>query len=174
MNYTPKILRKNPISRNSFANKILRFEYSINLNMIANENIFLLDESGFNLHASPKYGYSPKNTKAYTTVQNSKGSNVPFIRTISENGIYSYRTKLGTFKSGDLINYINSELQSLSGNNIKHIIMDNASIHKTRHVQQSFAQRQYILKFFPPYSPHLNHIEEFFSAFKSKFIRRDQ
>ncbi|KAG0430390.1 hypothetical protein DMUE_5670, partial [Dictyocoela muelleri] len=62
----------------------------------------------------------------------------------------------------------------LTHNSTKHIIMDNASIHKTTEVAQAFAQRGYILHFLPPYSPQLNPIEEFFSAFKSKFLRQER
>ncbi|KAG0431386.1 hypothetical protein DMUE_5568 [Dictyocoela muelleri] len=174
MNYTRKILTRVPISRNSDNNKIERFNYCNFLNNKINEELLFLDESGFNLHLSPKYGYSPKNSKAYTIVSNSKGCNVSFMCTTSINGIYCFKIKSGSFKSSDLIDYINNELPLLTGNSVKHIIMDNASIHKTPEVKHAFAQRGYILKFLPPYSPHLNPIEEFFSVFKSKFTRRER
>ncbi|KAG0437411.1 hypothetical protein DMUE_3704 [Dictyocoela muelleri] len=79
MNYTRKVLTKIPVSKNSVENKISRYEYCNFLNLIENEDLFFLDESGFNLHLTPKYGYSLKNTKAYTTIPNSKGSNVSFL-----------------------------------------------------------------------------------------------
>ncbi|KAG0437583.1 hypothetical protein DMUE_3605 [Dictyocoela muelleri] len=84
------------------------------------------------------------------------------------------KTIKGSFKSEDLILFINNDLPLLNHNNKKYIIMDNASIHKTVGVKQAFINRGYILKFIPPYSPHLNPIDEFFSCFKSKFSNEDR
>lgn len=49
------------------------------------------------------------------------------------------------------------------------IILDNASIHKVKAVQEMFARRKYGLVFLPPYSPALNPIEMAFSKIKSAF-----
>ena len=43
------------------------------------------------------------------------------------------------------------------------IILDNYSIHKVSGVREAILQSGHILNFIPPYSPQLNHIEEFFS-----------
>ncbi|KAG0435081.1 hypothetical protein DMUE_4896 [Dictyocoela muelleri] len=174
MNYSRKIITKIPSSRNSDANKTQRVIYANLISNISDNDLIFLDESGFNLHLTLNYGYSPKNIKAYTTVPNSKGTNVSFMCTISNNGIYRYKIKIGSFKSTDLLDFINNDIPLLTNNSIKHIIMDNASIHKTQEVALAFAQRGYIVHFLPPYSPHLNPIEEFFSAFKSKFLRRER
>ncbi|KAG0436290.1 hypothetical protein DMUE_4295 [Dictyocoela muelleri] len=174
LQYTRKILTKIPINRNSDVNKTLRVEYANFISTIPNNKIVFLDESGFNLYLTPKYGYSPKNVKACITVPNSKGKNVSFLCAISIEGIYMTKTIKGSFKSADLILFINNDLPLLDHNNKKYIIMDNASIHKTIDVKQAFMNRGYILKFIPPYSPHLNPIEEFFSCFKSKFARGER
>ncbi|KAM0673705.1 hypothetical protein GVAV_002793 [Gurleya vavrai] len=47
--------------------------------------------------------------------------------------------------------------------------MDNAKFHHSREMQNFFTINSIIVKFFPPYSPQLNSIEEFFSMFKSRF-----
>ncbi|KAG0438894.1 hypothetical protein DMUE_2809 [Dictyocoela muelleri] len=91
MNYTRKIISKIPSSRNSDENKTRRVIYANLINNISDNDLIFLDESGFNLHLTPNYGYSQKNTKAYTTVPNSKGTNVSFLCTISNNGLYCYK-----------------------------------------------------------------------------------
>ncbi|KAG0434715.1 Transposable element Tc3 transposase [Dictyocoela muelleri] len=170
MGFTRKIISKIPISRNSDANKTTRYIYANLIREISDNELIFLDESGFNLHLTRKYGYSKKNCKAYTTVPNSKGANVSFLCSISIEGIYCFRIKVGSFKSSDMLDFISNELPLLTNRIVKHIVLDNASIHKTNDVVRAFAQRGYILHFLPPYSPHLNPIEEFFSAFKSKFV----
>lgn len=49
------------------------------------------------------------------------------------------------------------------------VVLDNASIHKVRAVQELFARRKYGLIFLPPYSPALNPIEMAFSKIKASF-----
>ncbi len=48
------------------------------------------------------------------------------------------------------------------------IVLDNASIHKTRAVRQYATTRGWRLAFIPPYSPDFNAIENVFGIVKSK------
>ncbi|KAG0438180.1 hypothetical protein DMUE_3247 [Dictyocoela muelleri] len=64
------------------------------------------------------------------------------------------------------------KLPELLATESKYIVMDNAAIHKTRDVAEAFARENYILKFIPLYSEHLNLIEEFFSCIKARVRRR--
>ncbi|KAG0434043.1 hypothetical protein DMUE_5326 [Dictyocoela muelleri] len=170
--FSRKVLTKIPINRNSDQNKTLRYIFGQSIENIPNDKIIYIDESGFNLHLAQNYGYSKKNTKASISVPNSKGQNVSFLCAISINGIYSYKIKKGSFNSTDMCSFINNDLPSLRENEIKYIIMDNASIHKTSEVAIAANSKRYILKFLPPYSPQLNPIEEFFSTFKSRYCLR--
>lgn len=167
MNYTRKTLTLVPINRNSNTNKTLRAEYGADLNMLADDRLIFLDESGFNLHLHQKMGYSPKNTKCFINVPNSKGVNISLLCAITISGVLAYKIKIGSLQSSDLLEFIASELPQLENNNRKYIIMDNASIHKTSEVREALNRKNYILKFLPPYSPQLNPIEEFFACLKS-------
>lgn len=168
MDYTRKSLTLIPINRNSNENKNLRAQYGGILANINDDQLIFLDETGFNLHSYQSFGYSPKNTKCFINVPNGKGTNISVLCAITNTSILAYKIKVGSFKSADIVDFIDTQLPILAPNERKYIIMDNASIHKTATVRESLARRNYILKFLPPYSPQLNPIEEFFSAFKSR------
>lgn len=174
MDYTRKALTLVPINRNSNQNKALRNEYARFISDIRDEQFVFIDESGFNLHLSRRFGYSQKNTKAYIGVPNSKGVNVSLICAIDINGIVAYKIKTGSFKSLDFVSFIETELPIVPQNERKCIVMDNASIHKTATVITALRNKGYSVKFLPPYTPQLNPIEEFFSSLKSRFHRRER
>jgi hypothetical protein len=162
MDYTRKILTLIPINRNSNENKEVRAQYASYLQNISDQQLIFLDETGLNLYTFQRFGYSPRNTKCYISVQNSKGKNVSVLCAINNQGVLAYETKIGGFKSADLTNFIMTKLPVLNACKRKYIIMDSASIHRTAEVRETLAQHNYILKILLPYSPQLNSIEEFF------------
>lgn len=169
MGYTRKVVTKIPVNRNSRQNKQLRSIFSDSIINVQDENIFYTDECGFNLHMTKKFGYSPKNSKCHITVPNSKGGNISLLCAISIFGVKCYVLKKGSFNSEDFSNFINNNFEINTGKDIKYLILDNASIHKTNLVQSAIINKKLILKYLPPYSPHLNPIEEFFSVVKQRF-----
>ncbi|KAG0438018.1 hypothetical protein DMUE_3351 [Dictyocoela muelleri] len=144
MNYTRKTLTAVPINRNSNANKEVRFQYGTSLNNIEDNKLIFLDESGFNLHLFQKLEYSPKNTKCYITVPNSKGTNISLFCAINLQGICAFKIKVGSFKSSNLSRFITKQLPPLAPHERKYVVMDNASIHKTSEVGDAFARKNYI------------------------------
>jgi hypothetical protein len=52
------------------------------------------------------------------------------------------------------------------------LVLDNASIHKTREVQQVMASKGYTPMYTPPYSPEFNPIEHCFGAIKTRYYRQ--
>ncbi|KAG0425753.1 hypothetical protein DMUE_6011 [Dictyocoela muelleri] len=135
---------------------------------IYDEQLIFMDETGFNLHSYKIMGYSPKNTRCYINVPNSKGKNISVLCDITKESVHGYQIKSRSFKSLDILDFIEQKLPLLTPLNRKYIIMDNASIHKTAEVKEAFLRKNYILKFMPSYSPQLNPIEEFFSCLKSR------
>ncbi|KAG0432891.1 hypothetical protein DMUE_5467, partial [Dictyocoela muelleri] len=101
-----------------------------------------------NLHLNQKLGYSPKNTKCFINVPNSKSVNVSLLCAIDKQGIVALNIKVGSFKSVDILSFIQTELPVQDSNLQKYIIMDNASIHKTSDVREALAAKRYILLFF--------------------------
>jgi hypothetical protein len=159
MGFTRKKLTLVPINRNSEQNKAVRLQYARTIDNISNENLIFLDESGFNLHQNKGHGYSLKNTKYYVNVPNSKGNNVSLMCAISKSGLYAHKTKVGSYKSSDFVDFINNELPTLELTNFKIIVMDNAAIHRTSEVSAALRLKGYSLKLLLPYSPQLNPIE---------------
>ena len=169
MDYTRKVLTKVPINRNSNQNKDTRAQYANEICNIMDDNLVFLDETGFNLHLTPRWGYSPRNSKCSVVVPNSKGNNVSVIAAIDINGLLAYKVKIGSFNSESFVDFINNELPCIPKQQRKFLIKDNASIHKTADSKEACASRNYVAKYLPPYSPQLNPIEEFFSCLKSRY-----
>ncbi|KAF7685537.1 hypothetical protein CDIK_3714 [Cucumispora dikerogammari] len=90
MEYSRKLLSIVSIERNTPRTLDLRQAYAREMNNIPIDKLIYLDESGFNLHTTQNYVYSPKNTKAYVTVPAKKRQNVSLMSTISISGIVSY------------------------------------------------------------------------------------
>lgn len=145
-----------------------RRSFSIRYRASINSELLFLDETGFNLHTRPQYGYSPKNVPAYATVINNRGRNVSLLALISNRGILKYKIIEGAFNSVLLLDF----LQECVTSNVftsKTLIMDNVRFHKTESVLSFFSEKNISYDFLPPYSPQLNPIEEVFSVIKNRF-----
>lgn len=57
-----------------------------------------------------------------------------------------------SFKSSHLTGFISTELPMLSPKERKYVVMDYATIHKTREARESFTHRNRILKLLPPFN----------------------
>lgn len=169
MNYSHKIMTLVPVRRNSEDIKNLRALYASEIRNMNVRQLIFIDETGFNLHMAPKYGYSPVNTKCYKTVANSKGINVSLLCAIDINGIVAYDTKVGSFNTESFVRFIDEKIPNNTGNVIKFCIFDNASIHKSATVGQALSRKNFITRYLPAYTPQLNPIEEFFSCLKSRY-----
>lgn len=64
MKWTRKRLSYVPETRNQLNTLELRQAYASEVQGYRNDNLVFLDESGFNLHTSPRYGWSPCGTRA--------------------------------------------------------------------------------------------------------------
>ncbi|KAG0435741.1 hypothetical protein DMUE_4561 [Dictyocoela muelleri] len=153
MNYTRNTLTLIPVNRNSNENKTTRAQYATSLLNINDNQMIFIDETDFNLHSYQRVGYSPKNSKCFFKFPNSNGINISVLCAIKNEDILAFKAKVGSFKSTDLKDFIETQLPILDQNDMKYIIMDNASIHRTAEVRESLARRNYILKFIPLYSP---------------------
>lgn len=170
MNITRKRLTLVPIERNTADRLDARALYASDLTRIANSNLIFLDETGFNEHTQRKYGYSPRNSKAYITVPANRNTNKSLICAVSVSGVVGYEIRTGAYTSESFINVLRSQiLQHFQQHPNNILIMDNARIHKTESVLQFLRENNILYKYLVPYSPELNPIEEFFSMFKSRF-----
>lgn len=167
---TRKRLSKVPFERNSEERLNARSIYATEISRMSDKNLIFLDETGFNEHTVRKYGYSPRNTKAYINVPANKNINRSLMVAINTNGIVAYDYRLSGYKSEHFIIFINTKLAKHFRRNPQHVlIMDNAPFHKSRQVINALINNRIPYKFTVPYSPELNPVEEFFAMLKSKF-----
>lgn len=125
--------------------------------------------------------------RATIETANSKGGNITVCAAMSPSyGLMHYKIIFGSFKSATFADFLNELFDKCDIFKMitHHLVMDNASIHKTAEVKELIAagvkQRnthrtvQQKQVFLPPYSPHLNPIEQMWSAYKSHIKREDK
>ncbi|CEL60039.1 hypothetical protein RSOLAG1IB_12299 [Rhizoctonia solani AG-1 IB] len=103
-----------------------------------------------------------------------RGKSYSGIAAISLDGIRHFDAVPGA-ANGQLFNiFIENLLDTMNpwpqDNSV--LVMDNASIHKTRGIRELVEARGCRLLYLPPYSPELNPIEEAFSTIKAHIRRR--
>ncbi|KAF7691504.1 hypothetical protein CDIK_2557 [Cucumispora dikerogammari] len=134
------------------------------------ERLVFLDETGFNLHTSVNYGYSPVNTKAYSVVRANRGTNQSFMCAIDINDIIVSDIITEAYDGDKLKIFIDNELLLYFLNNRKFIlIMDNCRFHHRADVLRLLNQSGIEYRFSPAYSSQLNPIEEFFNSIKARY-----
>jgi len=146
-----------------------RYHYSVRINSLTNENILYLDESGFNLHATNNYGYSPINVDAIRHVPANKGRNVSLLALISKTKFEKWQIINGAYDSQMLLDFLKNCIEQNIITQSNYIIMDNARIHHSRVVMDLLHEKNINYIFLPPYSPKLNPIEECFSMLKARY-----
>lgn len=169
MGYTRKRLVKVPIERNTPRTIELRRAYCAELDQLEDSDIYFLDESGFNLHTSSSYGYSPSGKVAYENVPASRGRNISLLTVISTCGLVAYALVFGTINGPYFVGFLNQDLlPRLRQRNIV-LVMDNAMIHHVDAVKTWGNESGVRILYLPPYSPQLNSNENVFALIKSRY-----
>jgi len=135
----------------------------------SDNNILFLDETGFNLHVSRKYGYSPKNLPAFKLVPANRGRNVSLLAIISNERIIHVKLLEGAYNTNMFLVFLQECFDLHIFGPEKRIVMDNVKFHKSFAVQNWFSGKKVLYDYLPPYSPQLNPIEEVFSTLKSRY-----
>ncbi|MGH0164636.1 UNVERIFIED_CONTAM: hypothetical protein FKN15_052414 [Acipenser sinensis] len=93
---------------------------------------------------------------------------------ISKDGVVGRRPLLGSYNAAHLIVFLNEIEQVCQGEGVTYVIVwDNVRFHHAEVVQAWFrAHPRFVTLYLPPYSPFLNPIEEFFSAWRWKVYDR--
>ena len=170
LNYTFKRSRKrgrrDVLSQRSnihdFLKRIEHFRFS--------GKLIAVDECGFDQRCVPVYAYAPKGHPAILScLPNTKDRNrVTMVMGIdSTTGSHFEHLLQHPCNSSAFAAFLN-DLTFPEGTGI---ILDNASIHKTKEVQEVAKQKGYTLLIAPPYTPEANPIEMVFGVVKNKFYR---
>ena len=134
----------------------------------ANKLVFI-DESGFRLGTSTRYGWSPKGCDAPGKVPGGWDT-MTMIGGIALDGFRAF-TSIDAATSAEVFTaFVEEELTpNLKPGDI--VVMDNLSAHKTAPALEAIRRVGAEVLFLPPYSPEFNPIERAWSKLK-QFVRR--
>ena len=131
MGYSRKRLTKIPEGRNTEKNLDERRAYTLSMSSIQDESLVFIDETGFNLHTSLNYGYSPKSQREFRMFPSNKGRNLSVLVAISLRGVIAYEMVDGPINSELFRNFILNKLYPKLELSENILFMDNTRIHKT-------------------------------------------
>jgi hypothetical protein len=133
-----------------------------------NVEIVAIDESGFDHFPVPIYGYAPKGQPAIIeyTPSNDR-TRYSLLMAIAKSG-KSFSSIEKSMVNGDIFS---SFIQTLPFSSNTILLMDNASIHKTKQFKEIVASKGFEVIYTPPYSPEFNPIELVFGIIKKKFYK---
>lgn len=108
--------------------------------------------------------------RATIQVPGQRGANITMCATISEDGVVGRRPHIGPYNAALLVTFLDELDQVCRAEGVTYVIVwDNVRFHHAHVVQAWFqAHAQFTILYLPPYSPFLNPIEEFFSAWRWK------
>ncbi len=129
-----------------------------------------LDEAGFNLAKTRRRGRNFIGQRATIQVPGQRGANITMCAAISEDGVVGRRPHIGPYNAALLVTFLDELDQVCRAEGVTYVIVwDNVRFHHAHVVQAWFqAHAQFTTLYLPPYSPFLNPIEEFFSAWRRK------
>ncbi len=142
-----------------------------------------MDEAGFNLTKCRRRGRNIIGHRATVDVPGQRGGNITMGAAISENGVLKHIPIIGPYNTEHLVTFLYTLYRDLIpeqergqiGDDLpKYVIVwDNVSFHRSNIIRQWFAaHNRMLMEFLSPYSPFLNPIEEFFSAWRWKVYDR--
>ncbi|KAL7839064.1 hypothetical protein SRHO_G00257220 [Serrasalmus rhombeus] len=156
-------------------NRVLELDASA----VPYEYIFI-DEAGFNLHKIRRRGRNIIGNRAIVNVPGHRGGNITMCAAIGPRGVIHHHAQLGPYNTPRLVSFLD-ELKNLLNLPQEEepeqpsyvVIWDNVSFHRAALVNDWFTNNpQFVVLHLPPYSPFLNPIEEFFSAWRWKVYER--
>lgn len=140
---------------------------------ILHEFIYI-DEAGFNLTKARRRGRNIIGHRAIINVPGQRGGNITLCAAISQHGVLLRHAKMGPYNTPHILAFLDRLHHIVTAGNEMHqmqytVIWDNVSFHRSALVQNWFQHHpQLTVLYLPPYSPFLNPMEEFFSAWRWK------
>lgn len=128
---------------------------------------FSVDEAGFGRHRHPVRGYAPKGQPILLRKKCTRESNVSVIACVSFDRLELLKESKKPITSPLFAEF----MEALKAPRGSVILLDNASIHKSKELQVLAEARGWVLLFTPPYSPWFNPIEGVFSVVKRHYYK---
>ena len=127
-------------------------------------DIVSIDEAGFYVGDSPKYGYSPRGCRLQTRQSRTlRRRKMTLILAVSRIGVVHFKVQDTNCKTSDFVDFIR-EMPQQSERTL--LLMDNLQCHHSREVKQAIEARGWRALYTLPYSPRLNPIEYVFRSMK--------
>ncbi|NHC05112.1 IS630 family transposase, partial [Acinetobacter sp. 187] len=134
-----------------------------------------IDESGINTNETAEYGWSPKGQRCHAFKSGGHGTRLSMISAVRSNAPFKFTQPLVFHGSCDRnifvcwLEYLLQDLKQKDDQTKSYLlILDNASIHKGRVIDDLAARYQIRIVYLPAYSPDLNPIERAWFVLKSK------
>ena len=140
------------------------------------------NEVDFNLCKTRRRGRNIIGQRAIVNVPGQRGGNITLCAAINHHGILHHHSILGPYNTARLLTFLdtlhNTVIPPDQPDNAEQpryvVIWDNVSFHRATLVRTWFTNHPRFLALpLPPYSPFLNAIEEFFSAWRWKVYARN-
>ncbi|ODM18801.1 hypothetical protein SI65_05418 [Aspergillus cristatus] len=155
-------------------NPDLRDEYSHNIAEFKSYHLVYVDESGCDKRIGFRcMGWSPHGIAPIQVSRFHRDQRYQILPTYSQDGIILSRIFKGTTDAAIFEDFIEQLLQYCGRYPAEKsvLVMDNASFHHSKRIEQLCSGKGVKLVYLPPYSPDLNPVEEFFAELNA-FIKR--
>ncbi len=134
------------------------------------EKLIFVDESGFRLGGTPRYGWAPRGDDAPGSHVQGKWENVTMVGAMALNGFRGFMTIDSGTSTDVFLAFVEQELvPRLSPGDI--VVMDNLNAHKNASVVETIEAAGATVRFTPPYSPEFNPIEKAWGKMKDGLRR---
>ena len=148
-----------------------RFTYAQRVNEMPDQELWFLDESGFNLHVAPLRCWAPVGQTPVQPVPANREQNLSLLMCIAPDGIMAYEMKDGAYRGPDFIRFIGElagRFECVQRGDVT-LVMDNARIHHAAEARDFLLESGVKHICLPPYSPDLNPIENVFGVLKRNY-----
>ncbi|WP_205411517.1 MULTISPECIES: IS630 family transposase [Candidatus Fukatsuia] len=133
----------------------------------AGHPIIYIDESGFSHDMPRRYGYSPKGQRCYGQHNWQARGRTNIMGALLEKALLTVCAFTSNINSDIFHAWITQDLlPKVPLNSV--MVMDNASFHKRKDIQDAIKNAGFILEYLPVYSPDLNPIEKKWAHAKAR------
>ena len=135
-----------------------------------NIDLYYGDESKVSQQGYVPYGWQFKDENIIIEV--TKGKSVNCFGLLSRENNFTYKITENNINSNFVIEFLDKLSLSISKKTV--IVLDNASIHKSKKIKKIiniWQNRGLFIFYLPPYSPHLNIIERLWKEIKQGYLK---
>jgi transposase len=144
----------------------LRAEFAEKTGAIVASRRIYIDESGFNIAMTRRYGRAPRGERVVDAVPENWGENVTTIGALGLDGVRAAMSFEGALDGEAYEVFITQVLvPELREGDV--VFLDNLNVHKNAEAIKAILAAKATVEFLPPYSPDLNPIEHLWSKLKA-------